>query len=95
MNKPGITTEATGWISTDRHASPIDSSVFTVYVKLHLNGIQIGTGFHSRPFREMPYITTDAELRETEFWSEMVAEARAKAMHEAETLLGALKETAA
>lgn len=95
MNNPNITTRVNAWIETARHAAPIDSAAIHVCVTLSINGIEVGSNFSSRPFREMPYVTTDAELHETGFWAEMVAEAKAKAMGQAESLLGVLKDTAA
>lgn len=92
---PNIQTKITGWLATDRHAQPLDSAYFTVYVALSLNGVQVGSGFCSRPFRDMPYVTNDAELQETEFWKQMVEEAKGKAMAESGKLLETLKGEAA
>ena len=63
MSNPAIITELSAWLTTDRHAEPIDSAEFNVYAKLSVNGIGVGMGFSSRPFHEMPYVTTDAELK--------------------------------
>lgn len=92
---PNMKTEITGEVHTGRHSKPLDSASFTVYVALSINGVQVGFGYVSRPFRDMPYVTNDAELQETEFWKQMVEEAQGKAMAEAGKLLETLKGEAA
>ena len=92
---PALTTEIHGWFDTRKHDAPLDSTEFNVCVTLFINGVRVGVGYAYRPFREIPYATCDAEIRETELWAVMVAEATAKAEAEAGLLLDALKSSLA
>lgn len=86
-----ITTDTKAWIKTGSHDKPINSATFHVCVEFKINGLIVASGFSSRPFCEMPYVTTDAELRETEFWKLVVAEAHDKAMAQSASILDALR----
>ena len=73
-----ISYTTTAWLTTRDHSFPVSSTELVVFVSALVGGCNIGNGFTSRPVSGLSF-STDDELRDSELFRDMEAEAKATA----------------